>query len=137
MKVFFDTSALAKRYVEERGSEEVESLCGEASDLAVSVIAIPEIISALSRLRRERRITARQYARAKAALWNDIQDVSVCNLTPEVIDRSIEILERSPVRAMDALHVACAVEWGSDLFVSSDRRQLEAAGSLRLLTRRV
>ena len=137
MKVFFDTSALAKRYVEERGSEEVESLCGEASDLAVSVIAIPEIISALSRLKRERRMTARQYARAKAALWSDIEDVSVCNLTPEVIERSIDILERSPVRAMDALHVACAVEWGSELFVSSDRRQLEVAESLRLPTQRV
>jgi predicted nucleic acid-binding protein len=28
---------------------------------------------------------------------------------------------------MDALHVACALEWKADLFVTSDRRQLDAA----------
>jgi predicted nucleic acid-binding protein len=27
---------------------------------------------------------------------------------------------------MDAIHVACAVEWQADLFVTSDRRQFEA-----------
>ena len=31
------------------------------------------------------------------------------------------------VRAIDALHVACAIEWKADLFVTSDRRQLIAA----------
>jgi hypothetical protein len=28
---------------------------------------------------------------------------------------------------MDALHVACAIEWKADLFVTSDKRQLVAA----------
>jgi predicted nucleic acid-binding protein len=36
---------------------------------------------------------------------------------------------------MDALHVACALDWQADLFVSSDRRQLAAAAKsgLRVL----
>ncbi len=137
MKVFFDTSALAKRYVEERGSDEVERLCGEATQLAVSIVAVPEVISALARLKREGRLGASQYNRAKKALWQDLEDVSVCQLTPAVIERAIRVLESSPVRAMDALHVACALEWDSELFVSSDRRQLEAAGRFRLQTCRV
>ena len=28
---------------------------------------------------------------------------------------------------MDALHVACALEWKADLFVTSDRKQADAA----------
>jgi len=31
------------------------------------------------------------------------------------------------VRAMDALHVACAIQWGAELFVSADERQVAAA----------
>jgi len=33
MRVFFDTSALAKRYVEEEGSEQVRALCATADAL--------------------------------------------------------------------------------------------------------
>lgn len=137
MRVFFDTSALAKRYIEEKGSDEVERLCGEATALAVSMVAIPEIISALAPLKREGRLSPRQYRRAKEALGRDLEDVAVCQLTPAVIETAIQVLERFPLRAMDALHVACAIEWGSELFVSSDRRQLEAAEQLRLRTRGV
>ncbi len=43
-------------------------------------------------------------------------------------------LEISPVRAMDALHVACALEWGADVFASSDDRQLKAAKKAGLTT---
>jgi predicted nucleic acid-binding protein len=35
---------------------------------------------------------------------------------------------------MDALHVACALEWQADLFVTSDRRQLKAAMNTGLYT---
>jgi hypothetical protein len=35
MRVFFDTSALTKRYVEEKGPEQVRALCAEADALGV------------------------------------------------------------------------------------------------------
>jgi hypothetical protein len=31
------------------------------------------------------------------------------------------------LRAMDALHIACALEWKADLFITSDKKQLDAA----------
>ena len=49
MKTFFDSSAFAKRYVEEPGSQTVDSLCREATEVALSVLCVPEIISALMR----------------------------------------------------------------------------------------
>jgi len=35
---------------------------------------------------------------------------------------------------LDALHVACALEWQADLFVTSDRRQFMAAKNTGLRT---
>lgn len=44
-----------------------------------------------------------------------------------MIATSIEVLESTPLRGMGALHIACAIEWGAELFVSSDKAQLSAA----------
>ncbi|MEN6425255.1 MAG: type II toxin-antitoxin system VapC family toxin [Phycisphaerales bacterium] len=134
---FFDSSAFAKRYVEETGSEAVGALCMEATDLALSVVCIPEILSALNRRVRERSLSARQYRTAKEALFEDIHDAEIINLTPNVISTCTTILEASPVRAMDAIHVACAVQWGAELFVSADERQVLAAKKAGLRTRLV
>lgn len=46
----------------------------------------------------------------------------------------LEILELHPVRAMDALHIARALEWGADLFASADDRQLAVAKRVGLRT---
>jgi predicted nucleic acid-binding protein len=127
VKAFFDSSALVKRYAEEPGSERVEALCQQSTALAVSVICLPEMISTLCRLRREATLTPSQYARTKQVLLEDLADVTVCNLTPSVIRQSIHLLETNVLRAMDALHIGCALEWGAEAFVSSDRRQVEAA----------
>jgi len=57
MKTLFDSSAFAKRYVEEVGSREVDALCVATSALALSVVCVPEIISALNRRLREKRLS--------------------------------------------------------------------------------
>jgi predicted nucleic acid-binding protein len=137
VKTFFDSSAFAKRYVQEPGSEAVDALCMEATDLALSVVCIPEILSALNRRVRERSLSARQYRTAKEALFDDIRDAEIVNLTPDVISTCTTLLEASPVRAMDALHVACALQWGAEMFVSADERQVAAAKKAGLRTRLV
>jgi predicted nucleic acid-binding protein len=137
VKTFFDSSAFAKRYVDEPGSEAVESLCAAATELALSVVCIPEIISALNRRTRDRSLSASQYEAAKENLSADIRDAAIVNLTPHIITTCTTILEASPVRAMDALHVACAVQWGAELFVSADKRQIAAAKRAGLRTRLV
>lgn len=48
-------------------------------------------------------------------------------MAPEVVASAISLLEAQPLRAMDALHLACALAVKPDLFVSADRRQLAAA----------
>ena len=127
MNVFLDSSALAKRYIKEPGSDRVDAILSSASSLGVSVICLTEIVSALSRCRRERKLTQEQYRRAKQSLFEDITDASVVNLADQVIARAIEVIERWPLRSSDALQIASAAEWSTDMFVSSDRRQCAAA----------
>ena len=137
MKLFLDSSAFAKRFVEEPGSQEVETLCSQATELCLSVICVPEIISALNRRLREKSLDHRGYAQAKLRLSQDVRDTVVINLTPDVVHTSIEILETSPVRTMDALHITCAVAWDADLFASADHRQISAAMVAGLKTKQV
>ncbi len=127
MKVFFDSSALAKRYIEEPGSDKVEKICSQATILGVSLICIPEVVSALCRLRWRSTITEGQYENAKQALLKDLENALICNITPSVIRQSIHILETNRVRTLDALHIGCALEWKAEVFVSSDVRQTSAA----------
>lgn len=105
--------------------------------MAVSVICVPEILSALNRRLRERFLSPREYRAAKRHLLADIQDAVIINLTPEVMASATRVLEKNPVRAMDALHVACAEAWGAEVFVSADVRQLAAARNTGLRTRSV
>ena len=127
MKLVVDSSALAKRYVQEVGSDDLDRLLQRASELALCVVLVPEIVSALNRRVREGILPLKGYRRAKRQLLDDLRDATVLQVTPAVVSRSVELLENSVLRAMDALHVACALEWRTDLFVTSDRRQSAAA----------
>ena len=60
-------------------------------------------------------------------IFEEIEDAEICYVTPDVVDRTIRCLESSPLRALDALHLVCALAVQPDLFVSSDLRQIETA----------
>jgi len=127
VKAFFDSSAFAKRYIEESGSQRVDDICRQASELGLSIICFPEIASALARKVREKDLSPASYTRIKYQLAEDVRDAQIVNLTASVIERSIHLLEINVLRSLDALHIACALEWQADLFVSSDKRQILAA----------
>ena len=132
MRVFFDSSAFVKRYVQEQGTAAVLDWCERATEICLSGIALPEIVSAFCRLRREGRISEAEYRQLKSTLLLDIEDAAVGDLAPAVLAHAIANLEAAPLRAMDAIHVGTAVALEADVFVSADRRQLEAAATAGL-----
>lgn len=127
MKIFLDTSAFAKRYIAEQGSDKVMKLCHQADNLVVSVICLPELVSTLSRLLREKKLTKADYRKLKGNAMADFVDIDVCQITPDVLASVVALLESSPLRVMDAIHVGCALAVEPDLFLSADKRQLAAA----------
>lgn len=132
MRVLADSSALAKRYLDEPGSETVQRILRDATALGISIVCIPEVVSSLSRRRRERKLSRDAYATVKAAFLEDVRDCEVVNVTDDVLRRAIDALERHPLRAMDALHVGSAIAWGADRFASADKAQLRAAALMGL-----
>ncbi len=127
MRVFFDSSAFAKRYIMESGSDEVLSWCERASEIGLSGIALPEIVSAFCRLQREKRISRKQYHALKVSLFEDVRDAAICDLSPDVIHHSVLALEKSILRGMDAIHIGSALALQADAFISADQRQCAAA----------
>lgn len=127
MRVFFDSSALVKRYVCEDGTAAVLDWCERATEIGLSGIALAEIVAAFCRLRREDRIDDTQYRQLKCLLLADIEDAAICDLTPAVLAHAIASLENNVLRGMDAIHIGSALALAADVFVSADQRQREAA----------
>jgi hypothetical protein len=133
MRVFFDSSAFVKRYVREEGTDTVLSWCDRATELCLSGIVLPEIISAFCRLHRGKHISSLQYRHLKAMLLADISDAVICDLTPPVMRHAIVSLESNVLRGMDAIHLGSALELEVDRFVSADARQCVAASQAGLM----
>lgn len=127
MRVFFDSSAFVKRYVREASTDAVLAWCDQASEIGLSAIALPEMISAFCRLRRENKIDDTQYRQLKSNLLADLEDAALCDVTPQVLVQALASLEQNVLRGMDAIHIGSAVALKADVFMSADQRQCEAA----------
>ena len=110
VKAYLDSSAFAKRFIDEPGSDAVEDVCAEVTELGLSVLCVPEIVSALDRRRRERALTRTQYNLAKRYLLEDVSDADVIHLTPAVVASCVRVLKNRRLRTLDAVHVASASE---------------------------
>ena len=127
MRVYFDSSAFIKRFVDETGSEETDEALRNTSELGLSIVCFPELISAFNRKLREKKIKNKTYQELKNMVSEDIEDADIINMTPTVLERTILLLEENVLRSLDAIHIASALEWNAQLFVSSDKRQVTAA----------
>jgi hypothetical protein len=140
--LFLDTSALAKNYISERGSIWVESLLQPASGhvIIISQLSTVEFIATLARLQREGQLSKADAQLLQGALLSDCDRAFLSvDLSDSVIVRARSIVAAHPVRALDALHVACALEAAAllsvtPIFVSADIRQLSAAAAEGLPT---
>ena len=136
---YFDTSALAKRYVVEVGSSWVQAVVAQQSGqtLYTSVLTQPELVSALQRRVREGHLEADEaLALAEQVVAHITQSYVLIAITTSVIAQACSALQKHPLRAYDALHLACAQavrevlegqELSGPVFVASDDTLLAAA----------
>jgi uncharacterized protein len=134
---YFDTSALIKRYVSEKGSGRVVSLL-RRHDLLSSAITPVEVMSALSRRKRNGELSDEDFAVTLSRVHGERTRWELVELGGTVLSRAEEIIQgRVPMRALDAIHVASLVTFqaasGTRIpFVTGDERQREAAGHIGL-----
>lgn len=132
--IYVDTSALVKRYLIEPFSAEFETLFMQAP-LATGRLSIVEMRCAVARKRRNRQITAQVEKRVAGEMATDIQDgalligeIGATHFTSafHLIDR----LADTPLRTLDALHLASAEQMAASAFATADKIQADAAAAL-------
>jgi uncharacterized protein len=134
--VYLDTSALAKIYLPEPGSAELESALLGRRDLLVSDLSVSELTSAIARRVREGQLAVIQVRRIYRRVLRDLTagEFRRPELTAAVHREAERLLmsigSRVPLRAGDALHLALAALAGARVLVTFDRRMVAAARAL-------
>ena len=134
MRVAIDTSALIKRYIAIQGGEQLAALLADATSLHIAPHCRVEMHSAFNRLRLTKQMSAAACRAALAEFERDLTDFQVTPWSTEIEDEAIKMLPNSNLRAMDALHVAAALSVEVEQFITSDKRQAQAATRAKLST---
>ena len=143
---YIDASALVKRYLGEPGSAWLNDLfeAPAANSFVSSELVAVELIAALSRARREKRIN--EVRRNRLALqvaqeWRSLLESAA--VTRRTITTASELALGHPLRAYDAVHLATAITIQSGLtaldiqglvFMAADKALLLAAQAEGFLT---
>ncbi len=109
MILYLDTSALVKLYVEEDGSEDVDRAVRDASRVATSAVAYPEVRATFARLERDEDITSEEHRAAVADLDADWNSLGVLDLTRNLARFCGRLAQKHGLRGFDAVHLGSAV----------------------------
>lgn len=138
MRVFFDTSALAKLFVPEAGTDEMNAmLAQDGMEIWVSALAPLEFHSLAWRRHREGKLDAVRVATLLDTLDEQLHEWQVIGLTSGVLQSARELLAEHAgqhgLRTLDALQLAsfsALLEDGPATFGCADTR-LCAVAALR------
>jgi len=128
MTLYVDSSALLKRYVEERDSEVAESLLATDSVLVTSRLTEIEVRRNLARL-----LDPDDAVQAKRLFTEDLDAFALVHLDATTCSSAARIAEQTGCRSLDSIHLAAAQRAGSATTVLTfDIRQAQAARSIGL-----
>ena len=134
---YFDTSALIKRFVNEKGSGLVQSILQRRDPIATAKIAYAEIFAGLTRKLREGHVSRSEYDRTCRQVERDWPAYLRVELQDSTLLLARDLIQRHPLRGFDAVHLASAVSLKSALgeeitFAAADERLLRAAQAEKL-----
>ena len=132
---YVDTSALLKGYLVEPGTPAFMAWFGEQADPFVSPLSVVEFKCAIKRRERAGFLTRRRVKMILDRFHEHLADQSLGRLAwrdqafalgAELIDR----VDPVPLRSLDALHLAVALQHRCSGFATADRAQADAAQRL-------
>lgn len=130
--VYFDTSALAKWYLNESFSGDVERFLVEHGPVAISDLTVVEMRSLLARRRREKHVDPKLENRVFSTFEDDIRRGFLIRhpmpaTTAAGAVNLISTLPDVPLRTLDAMHLVIAREIDALILATADR--IMAAGA--------
>lgn len=129
--VYLDASALIKLFIPEEESDPLNQALAGLTDVIVSDLALTEVASALGRRRREQRLSRKEAQRLYREASKLHASSRHAELTPPVHRRAERLMLSLtiPLRALDALHLATALDAEAATVVTFDPRLRDAATS--------
>jgi len=108
LRLYLDSSALVKLYVEEEGSSMVRQWVDDADTVATSIIAFVEARAAFARRHREKRISSAAHARLVRDFAADWDRYLVLEATQPLMRLAGRLAATHALRAYDTIHLASA-----------------------------
>lgn len=134
--LYVETSAILAWLLGEKRADEVRAAIDDAEVVVTSSLALAEAERALIRLEHDHLIQAAQAQRLRGTLARARAGWMSMAVTEDVLDRSARRFPAEPVRTLDAIHLATALEFTKALpdlaLLSFDRRILDNAVALGL-----
>lgn len=134
MIYYLDTSALAKKYVLEPGSEKLAKLLSQSSYLLTSFLTELEILATLERAKKMRRMDSPVLRTAVNTFEREIEsgEISLIPFDASIHKISKRLVRQRHLRAPDAIQLATALSLGPAfkerfIFLGADRSLLDAA----------
>ncbi len=132
MNLYFDSSAIVKRYILETDSAAARAQVEAASNLGTSMVAYAEVAAALARVARVSPVDRSAAAAMTFAFRADWFDMIRFPVDQATLDRAASLVGSYPLRGFDAVHLASALIWMEDLrapvrFATFDRQLWRAA----------
>jgi predicted nucleic acid-binding protein len=130
--IYFDSSALVKKYVHEVGSDRVRELSNQTPLLATSKLAWPEILSGLGRKRRENGLTEKDYNKAVETFAADWESFLIVEFQDELLPLMRQLAQKHALKGADLVHLS-SVLWLQKAaqermtLVASDKQLLKTA----------
>lgn len=145
---YFDTSALVKRHIAEPGHAWVESVCDPSAGhtIVIAEVALVEVVASLSRMVRERPQRLDPTNRDRLIAYFDAlvqSEYIMTQVNRAILKRAAGLCPRHPLRAYDAVQLACALTRRDDdvangqpapIFVCADTVLLAVASAEGLAT---
>jgi len=137
--LFFDTSALVKRYYEEPGTETVDELLEDDSTVVISSLAVIETLSAFRRKYNRGEIGENDMNALLASFFREaLDDFVIVPMDESIQQFSFDLILEDDLRTLDSLQLSAALSIsGEDIevvFVSADRELVSVADNWGLGT---
>ncbi len=129
---YADTSALAKLFWREEGTELVISALDNVEVIATVSLAYVELISATFRAARRGDMPREDIPRVLSAIRNNWNDYVSITVDETLIEDAAALAERHVIRAYDSVHLAAGLRWQRNVgervtFLAFDRELAKAA----------
>lgn len=131
--IYWDSSALIKKYLKEDGSNAVLQLLSTDPILATSQLTYAEVHATFARKLREKEISLKTYQGTCSLFEADWEAMAIVRIEDKLLPKIRSLLAKHPLRSADSVHLASALyvseysHYNALPFACADKKLLQAA----------